>query len=207
MTQESVAVPAKEFYAKRARNYLAERGLAEEVLAAVSVEPPGVTQARFRRSVGGAVGAVAGGAAADALGPAAGPPGLLSVVGGGLGRQVADDVSSYRETPIGRPTSPADILCPKNGLLVLTSGRLLVFTKTAMGLFSSKPKAAHSDIPLSAVHWVSEPVEASFAGRKSIQVAVVLRSGALLRVEFLPVAVKNGLSVMAELARRIEGAA
>ncbi|NUP51865.1 MAG: hypothetical protein HOW97_31785, partial [Catenulispora sp.] len=68
MTQESVAIPAKEFYAKRTRNYLAERGLTEEVLAAVSVEPPGVLQARFRRSVGGAVGAVAGGAAADALG-------------------------------------------------------------------------------------------------------------------------------------------
>ncbi|NUP53163.1 MAG: hypothetical protein HOW97_38460, partial [Catenulispora sp.] len=140
------------------------------------------------------------------LGPAAGPPGLLGVVGGRLGREVADDVSSYQQTPIGRPTS-ADIMCPKNGLLVLTSGRLLVFTKTAMGLFTSKPKAAHSDIPLSAVHWISEPVEASIAGRKSIQVAVVLRSGALLRVEFPPVAVKNGLSVMAELARRIEGAA
>lgn len=51
MTQDSVAIPAKEFYAKRTRNYLAECGLNEHVLAAVSISPAGQMQDTLNRQM------------------------------------------------------------------------------------------------------------------------------------------------------------
>jgi len=206
MTQDSVAIPAKEYYARRTRGYLADRGLDEQVLAAVSIQPAGQARATLSRSVGGVVGALAGdaveGAIEGAVGGVDGLPGVVPVIGGQIGRGVGGEVNARREVPIGRPTG-ADIPLPKNGLLVLTSGRLLVFSKAAMGLFSAKPKAAHVDLPLVEVSGVSEPVEASVAGMKTVQVLVGVRSGGVLRMEFPSVAVKNGCALMAELARRI----
>jgi hypothetical protein len=200
MTQDSVAIPAKEYYAKRTRHYLAERGLDEQVLAAVSILPAGQAQDALNRSVGGVIGTVAG----DALGGGSVDSVMLPTIGGKVGRGVAGDLNASREVPIGRP-APTDMQLPKNGVLVLTSGRLLVFSKAAMGLFSAKPKAAHADIPLAEVAWVSNPVEASVAKMKAVQVAVSLRSGAAIRMEFPPVAVKNGTALVAELTRRIGG--
>jgi len=198
MTHDSVAIPAKEYYAKRARHYLAERGVQEQVLAAVSIQPAGQAQDAFTRSVGGAIGAAAGGV----VGAGGGEPGVLPTVGGRVGRGVGDDMNARREVPAGRSTG-ADVQLPKNGVLVLTSGRLLVFSKAAMGLFSGKPKAAHVDIPLADVERVSDLAVASVAGMKSVQVSVVLHSGGALRMEFPPTAVQNGTALIAELARRI----
>ncbi|WP_194893057.1 hypothetical protein [Catenulispora pinisilvae] len=202
MTQDSVAIPAKEFYAKRTRHYLAERGLDEQVLAAVSIQPAGQSQDTLNRSVGGAVGSVAGGVAAGALGGGGQVSEMLPVIGSRVGRGVANDLNAGREVPVGRATW-ADGQLPKNGLLVLTSGRLLVFSKAAMGLFNGKPKAAAMDIPLGEVSGVSEPVEVRVAGMNTVQVAIGLRSGGALRVEFPMVAVKNGTALVAELLRRI----
>jgi hypothetical protein len=115
---------------------------------------------------------------------------------------VADDVNARRGVPIGRPTA-ADVHLPKNGLLVLTSRRLLVFSKAAMGLLSAKPKTADADIPLAEVDWVSEPVEVSVTRIKVVQAVVGLRSGGAVRMEFPPPAVKNGTALLAELGRRI----
>lgn len=78
-----------------------------------------------------------------------------------------------------------------------------MFSKAAMGLFSSKPKAAHSDIPLAEVMEVSDFAEARIAGMKSVQVVVELRSGWSLRMEFPPPAVANGTALVGELRRRI----
>lgn len=205
MTQESVAIPAKEYYVKRTRNYLAARGLDEQVLAAVAITPAGALQDRLTRSVGGAVGTVAGGAV-GAVGGGGQESGMLSMIGGRLGRDVADDVSSARVVPIGRAAvSRGDVDLPKNGILVLTSARLLVFSQTAMGFWTTKPKAAHSDIPLAEVAAISDPFQATVARMKSVQVAIQLSSGWNLRMEFPPVAVKNGTALLAELARRIGG--
>lgn len=201
MTHDSVAIPAKEYYAKRTRRYLAERGLDEQVLAAVSIQPAGLAQDTLNRSIGGAIGAVAGGVA----GTGDGEPGVLPMFGSRVGRSVANDVNMRREVPVGRPTG-MDVQLPKNGLLVLTSGRLLVFSKAAMGLFSAKPKAAQVDVSLAEVDAVSNLVEVSVAGMKAAQVAIGLRSGAAMRMEFPAVAVKNGTALIAELTRRIQNA-
>jgi hypothetical protein len=200
MTQDSVAIPAKEYYAKRTRNYLAARGLEEEVLAAVVITPAGATQDRLTRSIGGAIGSAAG----AAVGGGGQDSGLLSRLGGNLGRDVAADVNSARGVPVGRGSvNRGDVDLPKNGVLVLTSARLLVFRQASMGFFTAKPKAAHSDIPLAEVVGISDLAEAKVAGVKSAQVVIVLSSGWSLRMEFPSVAVKNGTALIAELARRI----
>lgn len=201
MTQDSVAIPAKEYYAKRARHYLAERGLDEQVLAAVSIQPAGQSQDTLNRNVGRAVGSAAGSAAGGALGGTQGSE-VGYIVGNRVGRAVADDLNAGREVPVGRATW-ADGQVPKNGMLVLTTGRLLVFSKAAMGLFSAKPKAAAMDIPLVELSGVSDLVETRVAGMNTVQVAIGLRAGGALRIEFPMVAVKNGTALIAELSRRI----
>jgi hypothetical protein len=187
MTESSLAIPAKEYYAKRVRHYLAVRGLDEEVLAAQPISPAGLTKARQTRDIGGVLGEVIGGNAQSA----------------GAGRGIATEINARRDAGVDRTAGP-DLPVPKSSMLVLTSGRLLVFSIYQLGIFNAKPKSSKWDIPLADVVWVSQPSRDSGIGLvKVLRVEIGVSSGHVLRVEFPQVVAEKGASLVAELARRI----
>ena len=190
MTDDSVAIPAREYYAKRVRYYLAERGMDERVLAAVPAYPAGTSQATFAKDVGGAVGAVAG------LGSNGG-----SALGLNLGRVMGAEMNRMQGGGVVR----AEIKFPKRSMLVLTSERLLFFGAFAMGFFTAKPrKDAAVDIPLTEVLWVSEPTMMSGGATKVMRLDVCVRDRGFARLEVPQGAAKMGAALAAELSRRVE---
>lgn len=186
MTESSLALPAKEYYAKRVRHYLALRGHDEVVLAAEPIRPAGLTKARQTRDIGGIVGGAIGGTATSA----------------GAGRGVATEINARRDAAVDRSAGP-DLPVPKNAMLVLTSGRLLVFSLFQMGFFSAKPKSSRWDVPLADVVWVSQPArDSGFGLAKVLRAEIGVSSGHVLRLEFPQVAAERGAALIAELARR-----
>jgi len=187
MTESSLAIPAKEYYAKRVRHYLAVRGLDEEVLAALPISPAGLAKARQTRDIGGVVGEASGGTPQSA----------------GAGRGIATGINARRDAAVDRGAGP-DLPVPKSSMLVLTTGRLLVFSVFQLGLFNARPKSSKWDIPLADVLWVSQPSRDSGIGLvKVLRVEIGVSSGHVLRVEFPQVVAEKGASLIAELARRI----
>jgi len=185
MTDSSVAVPAKEYYAKRVRHYLAERGLAEEVLAAVPVNPAGMAMATLTSDIGGVVGGLVGNGSATGM---------------AVGRSIARDVNNHRGR--GDVTSSPALVVPKRGIMVLTSGRLLVFSVFGMGFFTGKPKQAAVDVPLGDVVGVTEPALQKGAVQV-LRVGVGVRGGRVVWVEFPRVVLTEAAALAAELGRRI----
>lgn len=192
MTESNLAIPAKEYYAKRVRHYLTLRGHDEAVLAAEPVSPSGLTKARQTRDIGGLIGGAVGG----------------SSVSTSAGRGIATEINARRNAAVDRAAGP-DLPVPKSSVLVLTSGRLLVFSLFQLGPFSSKPKSSRWDIPLADVLWVSQPSRDSGIGPLSrvLQVEIGVSSGHVLRVEFPQVVAERGAALIAELDRRLRPAA
>jgi len=190
MTDDSVAIPAREYYAKRVRYYLAERGRHERVLAAVPAYPAGTTQATFARDVGSAIGAMAG---------------IGSNEGMTLGLNVGRVMGAEMNRMQGGGIVKAEIKFPKRSMLVLTSERLLVFGAFAMGFFTAKPKKdAAMDIPLTEVLWVSEPMMMSGGATKVMRLDFCVRDRGFARLEVPQGAAKMGVALAAELSRRVE---
>jgi hypothetical protein len=190
MTDDSVAIPAREFYAKRVRYYLAERGRDERVLAAVPAYPAGTTQATFAKDVGGAIGTMVGISSNEG-----------TVLGSSIGRVMGAELNRMQGGGIVR----AEIKFPKRSMLVLTSERLLFFGAFAMGLFTGKPKKdAAVDIPLTEVLWVSEPMTMSGGATKVVRLDVCVRDRGFVRLEVPQGAAKMGVALAAELSRRVE---
>jgi hypothetical protein len=190
MNDDSVAIPAREYYAKRVRYYLAERGRDERVLAAVPAYPAGTTQATFAKDVGGAIGTMVG------IGSNEG-----TILGSNIGRVMGAEMNRMQGGGIVR----AEIKFPKRSMLVLTSERLLFFGALAMGFFTAKPKKdAAVDIPLTEVLWVSEPMTMSGGATKVIRLDVCVRDRGFARLEVPQGAAKMGLALAAELSRRVE---
>ena len=190
MTDDSVAIPAREYYAKRARYYLAERGLDEQVLAAVPAYPAGATQAQFAKDVGGAVGSAIGFNSV---------PG--AVIGGNLGRVMGTQYNRMQ----GGGIVQAEITFPKRAMVILTSERLLFFSIFKMGFFSGKPKkAAALDIPLTELVWATEPRTMSGGLTKVVRVDVCVRDRGFVRFEVPQGAAKEAVALAAEITRRIE---
>jgi hypothetical protein len=125
VTDESVAIPAPEYYAKRARYYLAQRGMDERVLTAVPAYPAGTMRATFAKDLGGLLGAAAGGGSSEGM-----------ILGRNVGRLVGAEVNRGQGGGVVR----AEIKIPKRSMLVLTDERLLVFSVFSLGFFTAKPK-------------------------------------------------------------------
>ena len=190
MIDDSVAIPAREYYAKRVRYYLAERGRDERVLAAVPVYPAGATKAAFAKDVGGMIGSLAAGGS---------NPGRV------LGRKVGRMVGAETNRMQGGGIVAAEITFPKRSMLVLTSERLLVFNTFKMGFFTAKPKKdAAVDISLTEVLGVSEPTMMSGGAIKVMRLDVCIRNRGFVRMEVPQAAVKTGMALATELSRRAE---
>ena len=189
MTDDSVAIPAREYYAKRVRYYLAQRSMDERVLAAVPAYPAGTTQATFAKDVGGLIGSVAGSGSNSGM-----------VIGRNIGRMIGAETNRME----GGGIVKADIKFPKRSMLVLTSERLLFFGAFKMGFFTGKPKKdAAVDIPLSEVLWVSEPTMMSGGAIKVMRLDVCVRNRGFVRLEVPQGAAKKGVSLAAEVSRRV----
>lgn len=189
VTDDSVAIPAQEYWAKRVRYYLAERGMDERVLAAVPAYPAGTTQATFARDVGGVLGGLAGSGSNTG-----------TVLGRNLGRLIGSDVNRRQ----GGGIVNADIKFPKRSVLVLTSERLLFFGTFRMGFFTAKPKKdAAVDIPLTEVVWLSEPVMKSGGAIKVMRLDIAVRDRGFIRLEVPQGAAEKGAALAAEVLRRV----
>ncbi|MBR7838479.1 hypothetical protein KDL01_34755 [Actinospica durhamensis] len=190
MTEESIAIPAQEYYAKRVRYYLAERGRDEQVLANVPVYPAGMTQATFAKDVGGLLGSLAGSGSSEGM-----------VIGRNAGRLIGAEANRAQGGGVVR----ADIKIPKRSMLVLTNERLLIFNIFRLGFFTGKPKKdAAVDIPLTEILWVSEPAVMSGGVTKLVRVDVCVRNRGFARVETPSAAAKKAVALAAEVSRRIE---
>ena len=189
MTDDSVAIPAREYYAKRVRYYLAQRSMDERVLAAVPAYPAGTTQATFAKDVGGLIGAVAGSGSNSGM-----------VIGRNVGRMIGAETNRME----GGGIVKADIKFPKRSMLILTSERLLFFGVFKMGFFTGKPKKdAAVDIPLAEVLWVSEPTMMSGGAIKVMRLDVCVRNRGFVRLEVPQGAAKKGIALAAEVSRRV----
>lgn len=190
MTDDTVAIPAREYYAKRVRYYLAERGRDERVLAAVPAYPAGTTQATFARDIGGAIGTAVGFSSNQG-----------TILDANIGRVMGVEMNRMQ----GGGVVKAQIKFPKRSTLVLTSERLLIFGAFAMGFFTGKPKKdAAVDIPLTELLWVSEPMMMSGGVTKVMRLDVCVRDRGFARLEVPQGAAKMGAALAAELSRRIE---
>ena len=190
MTDDSVAIPAREYYAKRVRYYLAERGMEEQVLAAVPAYPAGTTQATFAKDVGGLLGSVAGSGSTQGM-----------IIGRNVGRMIGAETNRME----GGGVVKAEIKTPKRSMLVLTGERLLIFGIFKMGFFTGKPKKdAAVDIPLTEVLWVTEPTMKSGGAIKVMRMDVCVRNRGFARLEVPQGAAKTGVALAAELSRRVE---
>jgi hypothetical protein len=188
VTDSSLAAPAKEYYAKRVRHYLALRGHDEVVLAAEPIRPAGQTMARQTRDIGGIVGGAVTGSA-------------------GAGRGIATEINARRDAAVDRGAGP-DLPVPKSAVLVLTSGRLLVFSVYQLGPFNAKPKSSRWDVPLADVLWTSRPSrDSGLPLARVLRTEIGVSSGHVLRIEFPQVVAERGAALVAELARRIEPSA
>lgn len=188
VTDDSVAIPAHEYYAKRVRHYLAERGMDERVLANVPVYPAGMTQATFARDMGGLVGGLAGAGSSTGMS-----------LGGTLGRVIGRDLNRAQ----GGGIVNADIKFPKRSMLVLTSERLLFFSIYSMGFFSGKPKKeAAVDIPLEDVVQLSEPMMKQAGAMKVMRLDIGVRDRGFVSLEVPQVSIKKGVALVDEVYRR-----
>ena len=184
-----MAIPAREYYAKRVRHYLAERGRDEPVLAAVPVYPAGMTQARFAKDMGGLLGSLAGGGSAEGM-----------VIGRNVGRLVGAESNRMQGGGVVR----ADIKVPKRAMLVLTGERLLVFDIFRMGFFTGRPKKdAAVDVPLTEILGVCEPAMMSGGAIQVMRLDVCVRNRGFVRLEVPQPAAKKGRALAAELTRRV----
>lgn len=190
VTDDSVAIPAQEYYAKRVRYYLAERGRDETVLAAVPAYPAGLTKAKFAKDVGGLIGTLAGGGSNEGM-----------AIGRNVGRMIGAETNRAQ----GGGVVQAEIKFPKRSVLILTSERLLVFGVFKMGFFTAKPKKdAAVDIPLTEVLWISEPTMMSGGAINVMRLDVCVRNRGFARMEVPQAAAKKGAALAAELSRRVE---
>ncbi|HET9172495.1 MAG TPA: hypothetical protein VFN97_23920 [Actinospica sp.] len=190
MTDDSVAIPAREYYAKRVRHYLAERAMDEQVLAAVPAYPAGTTQAAFAKDVGGVIGSVVGMNAAGG-----------TALGGNLGRVMGAELNRMQGGGIVR----AQLTFPKRSMVILTSERLLFFSTFAMGFFTGKPKKdAALDIPVTDLVWVSEPQTMSGGAIKVVRFDICVRDRGFVRLEVPQGAATMGVALARELIRRVE---
>jgi hypothetical protein len=191
VNEDSIAIPAREYYAKRVRYYLAARGMDEQVLAAVAASPAGTSQAQFAKDVGGALGGLVGGGAGSAM-----TSGMMNV-----GRVMGAELNRMQ----GGGVVKADIKFPKRAMLILTTERLLVFDIFKMGFFTGKPKKdAPVNIALTEVLWATEPTTMSGGAMKVVRFDVCVRDRGFIRFEVLQGAAKLGVALANELNRRVE---
>ena len=191
MTDESVAISAPEYYAKRVRYYLAQRGLDEQVVSVVPMYPAGLMRAKFAKDMGGLLGTVAGSGSNEGM-----------MIGRNVGRMVGAQADRLQGGGVVR----SSIKIPKRCQLVMTDTRLLVFSLYRLGFFSSKPKKdAAVDVPLTEIVWVSEPTTTSGGYTKLLRVDVCVRDRGFLHMEFpLPsFGPTRGVAFAAELHRRV----
>lgn len=189
VTDESVAIPAQEYYAKRVRYYLAERGIEEQVVSSVPMYPAGTTRSTFAKDMGGLLGTVAGGGSSQGM-----------ALGRTLGRRAGVEANRLQGGGVVR--SP--ITFPKRSHLVMTSGRLLIFGIWSMGFFTGKPKKdAAVDVPLTEILWVSAPEAQSGGYATVVRLDVCVRDRGFLHME-VPGGGKRGMAFGAELGRRVD---
>lgn len=189
MTDESVAIPAPEYYAKRVRFYLAERGIEEQVVSSVPMYPAGTSRSTFAKDMGGLLGSVAGSGSSEGM-----------TLGRTLGRRIGMEANRMQGGGVVR----SQIKFPKRSQLVLTSGRLLIFGSLSMGFFTGKPKKdAAVDVPLAEILWVSEPAATSGGYATVVRLDVCVRDRGFLHME-VPGGSKRGMAFGAELARRVD---
>lgn len=192
MTDECVAIPAQEYYAKRIRYYLAQRAMDEEVVSTVPMYPAGLTRAKFARDMGGLLGSVAGSGSNEGM-----------MIGRNVGRMVGAQANRLQ----GGGVVQSQIKFPKRCQLVMTDKRLLIFSIYGLGFFNAKPKKdAAVDVPLTEILWVSEPTKTSGGYTKLLRVDVCVRNRGFLHMELpLPTAGgKRGVAFATELRRRVE---